>query len=129
MVRADGKVNEDDQGHVSRYATITLVDIGIVLGILANGRDVALPVILTSTIAAAASLPTTVDALYHKRFNTHGAPWGTQRRLDPAGLRARYGRHTDHAAGAHIPDLQAEMEVRSLNGVCAEEAASHWHAV
>ncbi|MET3081938.1 solute symporter family protein, partial [Gordonia polyisoprenivorans] len=70
-----GKVSEDEQVRVSRYAAITLGVLGIVLGILANGQNVAFLVALAFAIAAAANLPTIVYSLYWKRFNTRGALW------------------------------------------------------
>ncbi|NDK92119.1 cation acetate symporter [Gordonia desulfuricans] len=70
-----GKCSEDDQVRVSRYAAITLGVVGIVLGILANGQNVAFLVALAFAIAAAANLPTIIYSLYWKRFNTRGALW------------------------------------------------------
>ena len=70
-----GKASEADQVRVSRMAAVTLGVLGIVLGILANGQNVAFLVALAFAIAAAANLPTILFSLYWKRFNTRGALW------------------------------------------------------
>ncbi|MGV9826924.1 solute symporter family protein [Gordonia sp. NPDC003429] len=70
-----GKASDADQVRVSRYAAVTLGVMGIVLGILANGQNVAFLVALAFAIAAAANLPTILYSLYWKRFNTRGALW------------------------------------------------------
>ncbi|MFW0783200.1 cation acetate symporter [Gordonia sp. CPCC 206044] len=70
-----GKVSESDQVRVSRITAVVLGIVGIVLGILANGQNVAFLVALAFAIAAAANLPTIVYSLYWKRFNTRGALW------------------------------------------------------
>ncbi|MDL9936971.1 cation acetate symporter [Gordonia sp. ABSL1-1] len=69
------KVSEEDQVRVSRIAAVVLGVLGIVLGILANGQNIAFLVALAFAIAAAANLPTIVYSLYWKRFNTRGALW------------------------------------------------------
>ena len=69
------KVSEDDQVRVSRYTVVVLGVLGIVLGILANGQNIAFLVALAFAIAAAANLPTILYSLYWKRFNTRGALW------------------------------------------------------
>ncbi|MDV7076144.1 cation acetate symporter, partial [Gordonia amicalis] len=69
------RVSEDDQVRVSRYTVVVLGILGIVLGILANGQNIAFLVALAFAIAAAANLPTIVYSLYWKRFNTRGALW------------------------------------------------------
>ncbi|MDY6807796.1 MAG: cation acetate symporter [Actinomycetota bacterium] len=70
-----GKASEDDQVRVSRYTVVVLGVMGIILGILANGQNIAFLVALAFAIAAAANLPTIVYSLYWKRFNTRGALW------------------------------------------------------
>ncbi|GAB88238.1 solute symporter family protein [Gordonia rhizosphera] len=70
-----GRASEDDQVRVSRYTVVVLGVLGIVLGILANGQNIAFLVALAFAIAAAANLPTILYSLYWKRFNTRGALW------------------------------------------------------
>ncbi|AZG46178.1 solute symporter family protein [Gordonia insulae] len=70
-----GQASEDDQVRVSRYTVVVLGIMGIILGILANGQNIAFLVALAFAIAAAANLPTIVYSLYWKRFNTRGALW------------------------------------------------------
>lgn len=70
-----GNVSEHDQVRVSRITAVVLGVIAIVLGILANGQNVAFLVALAFAVAAAANLPTIVFSLYWKRFNTRGALW------------------------------------------------------
>ena len=69
------KVSEDDQVRLSRYTVVVLGILGIVLGILANGQNIAFLVALAFAVAASANLPTIVYSLYWKRFNTRGALW------------------------------------------------------
>ncbi|MFW0789291.1 cation acetate symporter [Gordonia sp. CPCC 205333] len=70
-----GKATEAQQVKVSRMAAVTLGVLGIVLGILANGQNIAFLVALAFAIAASANLPTIIYSLYWKRFNTRGALW------------------------------------------------------
>jgi cation/acetate symporter len=68
-------VTEDEQVRVSRITVVVLGVLGIGLGILANGQNVAFLVALAFAIAAAANLPTILYSLYWRRFNTRGALW------------------------------------------------------
>ncbi len=70
-----GLASESDQVRVSRITVVVLGILGIVLGILANGQNVAFLVALAFAVAAAANLPTIVYSLYWRRFNTRGALW------------------------------------------------------
>ena len=56
-----------------RVSAIVLGILGIALGILANGQNVAFLVALAFAIAASANLPTILYSLYWQRFNTRGA--------------------------------------------------------
>ena len=133
------------------------------LGILANGQNVAFLVALAFAIAAAANLPTIVYSLYWKRFNTRGALWSIYGGLGSTLLLIVFspavsGKATSMIPGADFawfplenpgivsiplafvlgivgtltspsdrgtPERNAEMEVRSLTGVGAEEAVAH----
>ena len=70
-----GKASEDDQVRVSRQCIVVLGVLSIILGILANGQNIAFLVALAFAVAASANLPTIVYSLYWKRFNTRGALW------------------------------------------------------
>ncbi|MCF8609508.1 cation acetate symporter [Gordonia sp. HY285] len=70
-----GNASESDQVRVSRITVIVLGVISIVLGILANGQNIAFLVALAFAVAASANLPTIIYSLYWRRFNTRGALW------------------------------------------------------
>ncbi|ALG86538.1 acetate permease [Gordonia phthalatica] len=70
-----GEASEDDQVRVSRQCIVVLGVLSIILGILANGQNIAFLVALAFAVAASANLPTIVYSLYWKRFNTRGALW------------------------------------------------------
>ncbi|MGB3696736.1 MAG: cation acetate symporter [Gordonia sp. (in: high G+C Gram-positive bacteria)] len=70
-----GKASESDQVRVSRQCVVVLGVLSIILGILANGQNIAFLVALAFAVAASANLPTIVFSLYWKRFNTRGALW------------------------------------------------------
>jgi cation/acetate symporter len=155
-------VTEEEQVRVSRITAVVLGIFAIVLGILANGQNIAFLVALAFAVAAAANLPTIVYSLYWRRFNTRGALWsmygglvstivlivfspavsGTPKAMFPnldfawfplanpgivaiplAFLLGVVGTLTSSDRGN--PELNAEMEVRSLTGVGAEKAVAH----
>ncbi|ANI41432.1 solute symporter family protein [Mycolicibacterium vaccae] len=68
-------VTEAEQVRVSRITAVVLGLLGIGLGILANGQNIAFLVALAFAVAAAANLPTIIYSLYWRRFNTRGALW------------------------------------------------------
>ncbi|GEE01352.1 cation acetate symporter [Gordonia spumicola] len=70
-----GQASETDQVRVSRITVVVLGVASIVLGILANGQNIAFLVALAFAVAASANLPTIVFSLYWRRFNTRGALW------------------------------------------------------
>ncbi|WP_341258639.1 cation acetate symporter [Gordonia malaquae] len=70
-----GRASETDQVRVSRITVVVLGILSIVLGILANGQNIAFLVALAFAVAASANLPTIVYSLYWRRFNTRGALW------------------------------------------------------
>jgi cation/acetate symporter len=155
-------VTEQEQVRVSRITAVVLGIFAIVLGILANGQNIAFLVALAFAVAAAANLPTIIYSLYWRRFNTRGALWsmyggllstivlivfspavsGTPKAMFPtldfawfplanpgivsiplAFLLGVLGTLTSSDRGD--PELNAEMEVRSLTGVGAEKAIAH----
>ena len=70
-----GNASGAQQVKVSRITVVVLGLVSIVLGILANGQNIAFLVALAFAVAAAANLPTIVYSLYWRRFNTRGALW------------------------------------------------------
>ncbi|WP_066908939.1 solute symporter family protein [Millisia brevis] len=70
-----GNYKDEEQVRVSRITAVVIGIGGIILGILANGQNIAFLVALAFAIAAAANLPTILYSLFWKRFNTRGALW------------------------------------------------------
>ncbi|GED98304.1 solute symporter family protein [Gordonia crocea] len=70
-----GNCSGEEQVRVSRITVVVLGVLGIVLGILANGQNIAFLVALAFAVAASANLPTILYSLYWRRFNTRGALW------------------------------------------------------
>ncbi len=70
-----GYCTGEEQVRVSRITVVVLGILGIVLGILANGQNIAFLVALAFAVAASANLPTILYSLYWRRFNTRGALW------------------------------------------------------
>ncbi|WP_409563417.1 MULTISPECIES: solute symporter family protein [unclassified Gordonia (in: high G+C Gram-positive bacteria)] len=70
-----GYCSSEEQVRVSRITVVVLGILGIVLGILANGQNIAFLVALAFAVAASANLPTILYSLYWRRFNTRGALW------------------------------------------------------
>ncbi|GAB2918831.1 cation acetate symporter [Rhodococcus aerolatus] len=70
-----GHVDEREQVRVSRITAVVIGVLAIVLGILANGQNVAFLVALAFAIAASANLPTILYSLFWKGFTTRGALW------------------------------------------------------
>jgi len=155
-------VTEAEQVRVSRITAVVLGLLGIGLGILANGQNIAFLVALAFAVAAAANLPTILYSLYWKRFNTRGALWSMYGGLISTIVLIVFSPAVSGAKTAMIPsldfayfplanpgivsiplafvlgivgtltsaergdpELDAEMEVRSLTGVGAEKAIAH----
>lgn len=74
-VIAKGRTTSEKEVRVGRWAAVVIGIIAIILGILANGQNVAFLVALAFAIAASANLPTIVYSLFWKRFTTQGAMW------------------------------------------------------
>jgi len=68
-----GQVSEADEIRVSKYATIVLGMIAIVLGILFEKQNVAFMVGLAFGIAAAANFPVLILSMYWRGLTTRGA--------------------------------------------------------
>jgi cation/acetate symporter len=71
-----GKVEEHQQVLVARITSVLVGVIATLLGILAEGVNVAVLVILAICIAASANFPVLVLSLFWRRFNTGGVVGG-----------------------------------------------------
>jgi cation/acetate symporter len=71
-----GAMSEDEQVKVARYSVIGIGIVATVLGLLAQGQNVAVLVILAISIAASANFPIVVLSLFWRRFNTGGVIGG-----------------------------------------------------
>ncbi len=71
-----GKVSEADQVRVAKHSTLAIGVIATALGLLAEGVNVAVLVILAISIAASANFPVIVLSLFWRRFNTAGVIGG-----------------------------------------------------
>ena len=68
-----GKASEQEQLRVARYATVGLALVAMVLGIVAEGENVAFIVGLTFALAASANFPALVLAIAWRPLTTRGA--------------------------------------------------------
>jgi cation/acetate symporter len=153
------QVTEREQVRVSRITAVLLGVLGIALGIMANGQNVAFLVALAFAVAASANLPTILFSLYWRRFNTRGALWSMYGGLISTITLIVFSPAVSGAKTAMIPSADfawfplanpgivsiplafvlgvvgtlsspdrgdpvrsAEMEVRSLTGIGAEQA-------
>ena len=71
-----GKVEEHQQILVARITAVVVGAVAILLGILAEGVNVAVLVILAICIAASANFPVLALSLFWRRFNTWGVIGG-----------------------------------------------------
>jgi cation/acetate symporter len=71
-----GKATEKEEMRVSRFATIGLGMLAIVLGILFEKMNIAFMVGLAFGIAASANFPVLILSMYWKGLTTRGALWG-----------------------------------------------------
>ncbi len=71
-----GEATEKEEIRVSRFATIGLGMLAIVLGILFEKMNIAFMVGLAFGVAAAANFPVLILSMYWKGLTTRGALWG-----------------------------------------------------
>lgn len=71
-----GHVSEQGQVRVARISTVMVSAFAILFGLLAQGQNVAVLVILAISIAASANFPVIVLSLFWRRFNTTGVVVG-----------------------------------------------------
>ncbi len=71
-----GSLTEKEQVRVARVSVFGIGIVAIVLGLLAQGQNVAVLVILAISIAASANFPIIVLSLFWRRFNTGGVIGG-----------------------------------------------------
>ncbi len=69
----DGHADETEQFKVARGATLLLGILGIILGIVFKGQNVAYMVGLAFAIAASANFPALILSMLWRRFTTNGA--------------------------------------------------------
>ena len=72
-VLRDGKHTEQEQLRVAKIATVGLAVLGILLGIVFRGQNVAFMVGLAFAIAASANFPALLLSMTWRRFTTKGA--------------------------------------------------------
>ena len=70
-----GNITGNEEVKVARVTTLVIGALAIVLGILAQGQNIAFLVGLAFAVAASANLPSILFSLYWKRFNTRGSLW------------------------------------------------------
>jgi cation/acetate symporter len=68
-----GKVDEQEQLKVARWATVGLAILAILLGLVFQGQNVAFMVGLAFSIAASANFPALLLSMLWRRFSTRGA--------------------------------------------------------
>jgi cation/acetate symporter len=71
-----GQVDSNKEVRIARFTTIAIGLLAIALGILAQGVNVAVLVILAICVAASANFPVLVLSLFWRRFNTGGVVGG-----------------------------------------------------
>jgi cation/acetate symporter len=71
-----GQATEKEEIRVSRFATIGLGMLAIVLGILFEKMNIAFMVGLAFGVAASANFPVLILSMYWKGLTTRGALWG-----------------------------------------------------
>ncbi|HWU98743.1 MAG TPA: cation acetate symporter [Oxalicibacterium sp.] len=71
-----GNVSEADQVRIAKFSTLAIGIIATLMGLLAEGVNVAVLVILAISIAASANFPIIVLSLFWRRFNTAGVICG-----------------------------------------------------
>ena len=70
-----GEVNPDGEVRVARITVVVIGVLAIAGGTFAQGQNVAFLVALAFAVAASANLPTILNSLFWRRFNTSGALW------------------------------------------------------
>lgn len=71
-----GQVSEQEQVRIARWSTLAVGGLAVGLGLLAQGFNVGVLVILAIAIAASANFPIIVLSLFWRRFNTGGVIGG-----------------------------------------------------
>lgn len=71
-----GQVNEQTQVRVARLSTLVVGVLAIILGLLVQGVNVAVLVILAIAVAASSNFPIIFLSLFWRRFNTWGVIGG-----------------------------------------------------
>ncbi|QCP52155.1 cation acetate symporter [Trinickia violacea] len=71
-----GKVSEHEQVRVARTATLVVGVLAVLLGLLAQGINVGVLVILAIAVAASSNFPVILLSIFWRRFNTAGVIGG-----------------------------------------------------
>jgi cation/acetate symporter len=71
-----GNITGNEEVKVARVTTLVIGALAIVLGILAQGQNIAFLVGLAFAVAASANLPAIMFSIFWKKFTTRGAVWG-----------------------------------------------------
>lgn len=71
-----GQVSEQEQVRIAKWSTLAVGALAVGLGLLAQGFNVGVLVILAIAIAASANFPIIVLSLFWRRFNTGGVIGG-----------------------------------------------------
>jgi cation/acetate symporter len=71
-----GKVSEQQQVRVAKASTFVIALLAVILGLLAQGFNVGVLVILAIAVAASSNFPIIVLSLFWRRFNTAGVIGG-----------------------------------------------------
>ena len=71
-----GDVDEDQQIRVARLSTFAIGAVAILFGLLAQGVNVAVLVVLAIAVAASSNFPIIALSLFWRRFNTWGVIGG-----------------------------------------------------
>ena len=71
-----GKVSEPEQVRVARIATLVVGVLAVLFGLLAQGINVGVLVILAIAVAASSNFPVILLSIFWRRFNTAGVIGG-----------------------------------------------------
>ncbi len=99
-----GQVAEGAEVRVARIAAFAIGAVAIVLGIFAQGLNVAFLVALAFAVAASGNLPALVYSLFWRRFNTAGAVWAIYAGLGSAVLLVAFSPVVSGTATALFPN-------------------------
>ncbi|WP_433493000.1 solute symporter family protein [Nocardia grenadensis] len=112
-----GKADDAAQVRVSRITAVVIGVLAIVLGILANGQNIAFLVALAFAVAASANLPTILYSLFWRRFNTTGALFSMYGGLISTVVLIVFSPAVSGSSTAMLPDLDFDWFPLSNPGI------------